>query len=271
MSHATKVFRTILMSKEYRHVWIESRRNVPGLPDCPRDLSEPQYSHLLFVMRCDVSPRRSTLWVWPLIRVRFVELQLRGLPNIASEYACARPAIPPSSSVSLSSKIGCPNHSWLDLNVEVVFSKTSRQTVATWCLRRSTKRCPECRLVSLLEQFFCFSNLTLSQMHSVVMTLQKTLLGHPTTALSLSKFCVSSPALRTKRHILSDAVVMLATESRSVQYVSTCSMLLMRQSQSGRALYQWEQEQKSNKAKKRSMLHESREQEYVCPCFYVLR
>jgi hypothetical protein len=62
MSHATKLFREMLMSKSYRHIWIEARRNVPGLPDCPGDLSEPQYSHLLFVMRCDVSSRRSIVW-----------------------------------------------------------------------------------------------------------------------------------------------------------------------------------------------------------------
>jgi hypothetical protein len=61
MSHATKVFREILMSKLYCHIWIEARRNVPGLPDCPSDLSEPQYSHLLFVMRCDVRPGRSII------------------------------------------------------------------------------------------------------------------------------------------------------------------------------------------------------------------
>jgi hypothetical protein len=61
MSRANRKFRQILTSKLYRHVWIAARRNVPGLPDCPSDLSEPQYSHLLFVMRCDVSPGRSTV------------------------------------------------------------------------------------------------------------------------------------------------------------------------------------------------------------------
>jgi len=37
----------------------ECRSNVEGLPDCPDDLSEPQYASLLFEHTCQVRIRRT--------------------------------------------------------------------------------------------------------------------------------------------------------------------------------------------------------------------
>lgn len=42
-------------------VWKEARKNVPGLPDCPFDLTEPEWANLAFDQRCHVIP--STLLV----------------------------------------------------------------------------------------------------------------------------------------------------------------------------------------------------------------
>ncbi|KAI0946250.1 hypothetical protein AcV7_010278 [Taiwanofungus camphoratus] len=52
LSRLNKRFRSILMSKQSRYIWITSRKNVPGLPDCPSVLSEPKYVSLVFDRYC---------------------------------------------------------------------------------------------------------------------------------------------------------------------------------------------------------------------------
>jgi hypothetical protein len=46
------------MSRTSRTIWKNARSNVEGLPDCPGDLSEPQYASLLFEHVCQVRVRR---------------------------------------------------------------------------------------------------------------------------------------------------------------------------------------------------------------------
>lgn len=46
--------RAVLMSRSSAHVWITARR-VIGMPECPPDLSEPQYASLVFEHTCFVS------------------------------------------------------------------------------------------------------------------------------------------------------------------------------------------------------------------------
>ena len=48
--------RAILMSRNSAHVWIIARRTI-GMPECPPDLSEPQYASLVFEHTCFVSDR----------------------------------------------------------------------------------------------------------------------------------------------------------------------------------------------------------------------
>lgn len=57
----TKQFRNVLMHRSAISVWKEARKNVPGLPDCPFDLTEPEWANLAFDQRCHVIP--STLLV----------------------------------------------------------------------------------------------------------------------------------------------------------------------------------------------------------------
>ena len=42
------------MDKSSAFVWKTARRQVNGLPDCPVDLTEPEYVNLLFCARCHV-------------------------------------------------------------------------------------------------------------------------------------------------------------------------------------------------------------------------
>ncbi|KAF9473295.1 hypothetical protein BDN70DRAFT_925244 [Pholiota conissans] len=57
MARTTKAFRNILMSRTSITAWRAARSNIAALPDCPDDLSEPQYATLMFLTRCSVCHR----------------------------------------------------------------------------------------------------------------------------------------------------------------------------------------------------------------------
>ncbi|KAI0077450.1 hypothetical protein K474DRAFT_1707328 [Panus rudis PR-1116 ss-1] len=52
LARTNKQFRQILMRKAAARYWKAARENVPGLPDCPPDLSEPAYANLVFDPHC---------------------------------------------------------------------------------------------------------------------------------------------------------------------------------------------------------------------------
>lgn len=54
LARTSKYFRQLLMSKRSRSVWRAARTTI-GLPDCPCELSEPQYATLVFSTDCQVS------------------------------------------------------------------------------------------------------------------------------------------------------------------------------------------------------------------------
>ncbi|KAF4614858.1 hypothetical protein D9613_003364 [Agrocybe pediades] len=62
LTWTTKSFRALLLSKnaDSRAIWKESIANVPGLPPCPEDLSEPKYTHLAFVNICHKCDRKTS-------------------------------------------------------------------------------------------------------------------------------------------------------------------------------------------------------------------
>ncbi|KZO97154.1 hypothetical protein CALVIDRAFT_536621 [Calocera viscosa TUFC12733] len=52
MARTTRLWRQTLMSRSSTPVWRAARSTIPGLPDCPEDVSEPQYAKLLFERGC---------------------------------------------------------------------------------------------------------------------------------------------------------------------------------------------------------------------------
>ncbi|KJA22478.1 hypothetical protein HYPSUDRAFT_139140 [Hypholoma sublateritium FD-334 SS-4] len=54
MARTTKELRALLMSRSSISVWRTARSSIPGLPDCPNDLSEPRYATLAFGKSCSV-------------------------------------------------------------------------------------------------------------------------------------------------------------------------------------------------------------------------
>ncbi|TFK75174.1 hypothetical protein BDN72DRAFT_758228 [Pluteus cervinus] len=54
LARTTKRLREVLMDPSARVVWMASLANVQGLPDCPSDLTEPQFANLAFDTSCHV-------------------------------------------------------------------------------------------------------------------------------------------------------------------------------------------------------------------------
>ncbi|TFK25800.1 hypothetical protein FA15DRAFT_668129 [Coprinopsis marcescibilis] len=67
MARTTKELRAILMSRSAIMIWKEALGNVPGLPPCPEDLTEPQWVDLLFGKSCQKCSRslahQTTAWM----------------------------------------------------------------------------------------------------------------------------------------------------------------------------------------------------------------
>ncbi|KAL1944342.1 hypothetical protein VTO73DRAFT_3527 [Trametes versicolor] len=52
LSRASKHFRSILLTKNSRHLWVSAFKNVPGVPACSPYISEPRYAAALFDQYC---------------------------------------------------------------------------------------------------------------------------------------------------------------------------------------------------------------------------
>ncbi|KIK95926.1 hypothetical protein PAXRUDRAFT_826525 [Paxillus rubicundulus Ve08.2h10] len=52
LARTTKSFRQLLMRKSSAFIWKTSCKQIDGLPDCPPDLTEPQYVNLVFDPHC---------------------------------------------------------------------------------------------------------------------------------------------------------------------------------------------------------------------------
>ncbi|KAG8975303.1 hypothetical protein FRC05_005861 [Tulasnella sp. 425] len=52
LARSSRRLREILTSKDAKNIWRTSRLLIEGLPDCPSDMSEPQYATLMFEIGC---------------------------------------------------------------------------------------------------------------------------------------------------------------------------------------------------------------------------
>jgi hypothetical protein len=55
LARTTKSFRDILMRCSSISIWKKALANTPGLPECPNELTEPQYVNLVYDKHCHVS------------------------------------------------------------------------------------------------------------------------------------------------------------------------------------------------------------------------
>jgi hypothetical protein len=71
LSRVSKHFRSTFASRRSRHVWVAARKNIPDMPDCPDDLTEPQYASLMFEHNCQACGKSRANKTDYSLRVRF--------------------------------------------------------------------------------------------------------------------------------------------------------------------------------------------------------
>ncbi|EJF66113.1 hypothetical protein DICSQDRAFT_152111 [Dichomitus squalens LYAD-421 SS1] len=70
LARTTKAFRRLLLSRSSITIWRESLASVPGLPECPPDLTEPSYTNLLFDPHCHFCVKARVMTVMWACRLR---------------------------------------------------------------------------------------------------------------------------------------------------------------------------------------------------------
>ncbi|KAF8968282.1 hypothetical protein BDZ97DRAFT_1755332 [Flammula alnicola] len=70
LARTTKDLRAMLMSRSSVSIWKEARSQFPGMPECPPDLSEPQYADLVFGKHCHECLRNLSTYILWDARVR---------------------------------------------------------------------------------------------------------------------------------------------------------------------------------------------------------
>ncbi|KZP21176.1 hypothetical protein FIBSPDRAFT_1044341 [Athelia psychrophila] len=99
LSRTTKAMRAVLMRRSATFVWREALADVNGLPDCPSDLTEPQWAHLLFNTYCHFC-------AGPSIKTVFWQCRVRTCSKcIYAHFVLANPKLSPSAPSSLPRKL----------------------------------------------------------------------------------------------------------------------------------------------------------------------
>ncbi|CAE6535146.1 unnamed protein product [Rhizoctonia solani] len=70
LARVNKFFRNLLMNRSSVDIWHRAMDNVPFLPECPPDMSEPRYLALVFLNTCTSCGKAGKLEVDEVLRVR---------------------------------------------------------------------------------------------------------------------------------------------------------------------------------------------------------
>ncbi|KAL6305279.1 hypothetical protein BKA93DRAFT_779142 [Sparassis latifolia] len=89
LARSNKAIRNVLMRRSSITIWKEARSHIEGLPDCPADLSEPQYADLVFDPHCHFCLTARVLNVLWRNRVRCCKQCLKAnFMDMAAMYRC---------------------------------------------------------------------------------------------------------------------------------------------------------------------------------------
>ncbi|KAI0768946.1 hypothetical protein BC629DRAFT_808024 [Irpex lacteus] len=70
LARTSKALRAFFMSRSSQSMWKSACANVPGLPPCPSDLSEPAYANLVFDAHCHDCMKKNCNHIYPTLRIR---------------------------------------------------------------------------------------------------------------------------------------------------------------------------------------------------------
>ncbi|KAF8133325.1 hypothetical protein EV363DRAFT_1215048 [Boletus edulis] len=84
LARTCKSLRQLLMVKSSAFVWKAARRQIDRLPDCPADLTEPQYANLVFYPRCHICGKYAKAVLWEMRRRYCLGCTVRRLSALSS-------------------------------------------------------------------------------------------------------------------------------------------------------------------------------------------
>ncbi|KAG6379256.1 hypothetical protein JVT61DRAFT_11706 [Boletus reticuloceps] len=84
LARTCKSLRQLLMVKSSAFVWKAARRQIDGLPDCPADLTEPEYANLVFYPRCQICGKYAKAVLWEMRRRYCLGCTVRRLSALSS-------------------------------------------------------------------------------------------------------------------------------------------------------------------------------------------
>ncbi|KAJ7109851.1 hypothetical protein C8R44DRAFT_800734 [Mycena epipterygia] len=85
MARATKDLRRVLMHRSAVSIWKASLRQISGLPECPREMSEPAWANLVFSPYCNNCFANRVQKVDWLLRIRLCESCVKSSTRLRSD------------------------------------------------------------------------------------------------------------------------------------------------------------------------------------------
>lgn len=77
LSRSFKAIRNVMLSKTFRPAWRKALRDL-GAPECPPEISEPQFIRLVFDSTCQARVYSSSTLLW----ITHVNVQGCGAPRV---------------------------------------------------------------------------------------------------------------------------------------------------------------------------------------------
>ncbi|KAG9312157.1 hypothetical protein JVU11DRAFT_7447 [Chiua virens] len=94
LARTCKYLRSFLMYKSSQFLWKDALGRVENLPDCPADLTEPQYTNLVFYNRCHICDKPATTAMWNLRRRYCSACRTQRLCDFCTTAWSTREALP---------------------------------------------------------------------------------------------------------------------------------------------------------------------------------
>ncbi|QRW01069.1 hypothetical protein RhiLY_00066 [Ceratobasidium sp. AG-Ba] len=96
LARSNKFFRRMFMSRASQSLWKSAIHNVPGLPQCPPQMSEPQYISLIYSKQCSSCGTRALRPMDPYLLVRLCNKCRDSQLQLISPYDVVYPLVPAS-------------------------------------------------------------------------------------------------------------------------------------------------------------------------------
>ncbi|KAI0700106.1 hypothetical protein BC835DRAFT_1502839 [Cytidiella melzeri] len=154
LARTSKDLRKFFMSRNTLAFWKAARLNIPGLPPCPADLSEPAYASLMFDARCHHCSSKNCYYVYWRCRIRLCK-SCRALQEVSvhqGKYQYVEDLVRPRSVSNVVPSLMATPNSCYDTYYAPQLQKFLTAVSKTPYYNRAAFFCEQEKLVSILKQ-----------------------------------------------------------------------------------------------------------------------